>query len=215
VRLAEQSADLLANWRGSRDHAGLTADLWDDPYLLVSPCNEQDIEPSPPSDFVWHAADYERYADFQLRWLDRLDRLVPNRKALTLTGAFAGGHDPMDGPAPVPDGEYQIGAVREMLHAFDVVGVHSYALMNDPNRLSAPWQRNAMWYMLRAWRVPGHKQNECLHRRYRIHQVEPYQHKPDAEHDEARNPYVRKRFFLPPLRSKCDCIHRAANETTC
>ena len=157
VRLAEQTADLLANWRGSRDHAGLTADLWDDPYLLVSPCNEQDIEPSPPSDFVWHAADYERYADFQLRWLDRLDRLVPNRKALTLTGAFAGGHDPMDGPAPVPDGEYQIGAVREMLHAFDVVGVHSYALMNDPNRLSAPWQRNAMWYMLRAWRPVGYK----------------------------------------------------------
>lgn len=157
VKLAEQTADLFTHWRGSRDHAGLTADLWDDPYLLVSPCNEQDIEPSPPSDFVWHAADYERYADFQLRWLDRLDRLVPNRKALTLTGAFAGGHDPMDGPAPVPDGEYQIGAVREMLHAFDVVGVHSYALMNDPNRLSAPWQRNAMWYMLRAWRVPGYK----------------------------------------------------------
>jgi hypothetical protein len=47
--------------------------------------------------------------------------------------------------------------MREMLHAFDVVGVHSYALMNDPNRLSAPLQRNAMWYMLRPWRVPGYK----------------------------------------------------------
>ena len=157
VRLAEQTADLLANWRGSRDHSGLTANLWDDPYLLVSPCNEQDIEPTPPADLVWHASDYERYAEWQLRWLDRLDRLVPHRKALTMTGAFAGGHDPIDGPAPVPDGEYRIGAVREMLHAFDVVGLHSYALMNDPARLSAPWQRNAMWYMLRPWRKPGFK----------------------------------------------------------
>ena len=157
VRLAEQAAELLANWRGSRDHSGLTANLWDDPYLLVSPCNEQDIEPTPPADLVWHAADYERYADFQLRWLHRLDQLVPQRKALTLTGAFAGGHDPIDGPAPVPDGEYQIEAVREMLHAFDVVGLHSYALMNDPARLSAPWQRNAYWYMLRPWRKAGYK----------------------------------------------------------
>ena len=157
VRLAEQAAELLANWRGSRYHAGLTANLWEDPYLLVSPCNEQDIEPTPPADLVWSAADYERYARWQMAWLARLDQLVPKRKALTLTGAFAGGHDPIDGPAPVPDGEYQIGAVREMLHAFDVVGLHSYALMNDPARLSAPWQRNAMWYMLRPWRETGYK----------------------------------------------------------
>ncbi len=157
VRLAEQTADLFANWRGSRYHAGLTANLWEDPYLLVSPCNEQDIEPTPPADLVWSAADYERYARWQMAWLARLDQLVPKRKALTLTGAFAGGHDPIDGPAPVPDGEYQIGAVRDMLHAFDAVGVHSYALMNDPARLSAPWQGHAYWYMLRPWRAVGYK----------------------------------------------------------
>lgn len=157
VKLAEQSADLLANWRGSRDHAGLTANLWDDPYLLVSPCNEQDIEPTPPADRVWHASMYEGYARFQLAWLKRLDQLLPRRKALTLTGAFAGGHDPMDGPAPVPDGEYQIGAVREMLHAFDAVGVHCYAHLNEPLRLDAPWQRNAYWGSLRPWRAVGFK----------------------------------------------------------
>ncbi len=157
VRLAEQAAELLANWRGSRDHSGLTANLWDDPYLVVSPCNEQDIEPAPPGDLVWRAADYERYARWQLAWLNRLDQLVPNRKALTMTGAFAGGHDPIDGPAPVPDGEYQVGAVREMLHAFDAVGVHCYAHLHHPERLSAPWQRDAFWYSLRPWRPVGHK----------------------------------------------------------
>lgn len=140
VRWAEETAETLAPW-------------WDDPAIAVSPANEQNIEPSFSPDMA-SVAWYEKIGRFNLAWLRRLDQLVPNRRALTITSALADGHEPPGFPA---DGEYRVGAIRDMLEAFDLVGIHPYGHLEwgAAGVVSVPGGADAFWHMLRPFRPVG------------------------------------------------------------
>lgn len=152
--MAERVADQLAHWRGSRDHADLRANLWDDPFLGVSSGNELNLhhengDPAAGNQWQYQTVDhYKRVADWDMRFWDRIDQLVPQRKALRVSPAFADGHEPLGYPA---DGEYTIPEVRAMLEASDLVGIHPYAILHEQPESGATGKQ-AYWYMLRPFR---------------------------------------------------------------
>lgn len=154
VRYAESIVGVLADWRGSRDQADARLNLWDDPLVAVSPCNEPNLhyecgDPDPGHQPQYQSVEhYIRLARWQLAWLRRVDQLVPNRRALLCTGALADGHEP---PGYAPDGEYGIPAIRDMLQAFDLVGIHPYAILHEQPQSGATGKL-AFWYMLRPFR---------------------------------------------------------------
>ena len=154
---AEHIVGLLSNWRGSRDHAGRTANLWLDPFVGVSSANESNLHyengqpdagQQPQYQTVAH---YQRIAAWDMAFWQRVDELVPNRKALRVSPAFADGHEPPGYPA---DGEYTIPEVRAMLEASDLVGIHPYALLHT-NIQSGALGKDKYWYMLRPFRPVG------------------------------------------------------------
>lgn len=133
--------------------------LVDDRFLCVSFANEQNLH--------YEAGDgdagnqpryrtvtwYERVATWNMAVLRRFDQLASGRRCLTVTSAFAQGHEP---PGYAPDGEYTIPPVREMLHAFDLVGIHPYAELNWHPQSGANGTER-LWYMLRPFRPIGFK----------------------------------------------------------
>jgi hypothetical protein len=154
---AEHMVQLLANWKGSRDQAGMTANLWLDPFVGVSSGNEMNLHyengqpdagQQPRFQTVEH---YQRIAAWDMAFWQRVDELVPGRKALRVSPALADGHEPPGYPA---DGEYTIPAVRAMLEASDLVGIHPYALLHT-NLQSGALGTDRYWYMLRPFRPVG------------------------------------------------------------
>jgi hypothetical protein len=150
---------LLSKWKGSRDHADKTANLWDDPFVGVSSGNELNLhyengDPNGANQWMYQTvAHYEKIAAWDMAFWERVDELVPNRKALRVSPAFADGHEPAN---IAPDGEYTIPAVRAMLEASDLVGIHPYAILHEQPE-SGAIGKLAYWYMLRPFRPKGHK----------------------------------------------------------
>jgi hypothetical protein len=130
-----------------------------DPFVAVSFANEQNLhheagDANPGHQWQYQTVEwYERLATWNLDCLRAFDALAPGRKCLTVTSALADGHEP---PGYPPDGEYTIPLVREMLHAFDLVGIHPYALMHEQPQSGATGKL-AYWYMLRPFRTKGYK----------------------------------------------------------
>jgi hypothetical protein len=154
---AEHIVTLLANWRGSRDHAGKSANLWLDPFVGVSSGNEMNLhhengQPDGGQQWKYQTVEhYTRIAQWDMAFWKRVDELVPERKALRVSPAFADGHEPAGYPA---DGEYTIPAVRDMLLASDLVGIHPYAILHQ-NLQSGALGKDRFWYLLRPFRPAG------------------------------------------------------------
>jgi hypothetical protein len=146
AEVARRCVPLLSEWR---DFLGRSADLWMDPFLCVSPCNEQNLE-GPES--VRH--DYRRHAEWQLRFWDEVDRLRPDRRALSCLGAWAFGHDVTP---DVPDSEYQVPAVRELCRRVDILATHPYANFTFPGggADTADPSKAGYFYLLRDFRPEG------------------------------------------------------------
>lgn len=151
---AEHIVNLLKNWRGSRDHAHLSANLWDDPYVGVSSGNEMNLhhengDPNVGNQWMYQTVEwYNKIAAWDEAFWARVDELVPNRKALRVSPAFADGHEPNGYPA---DGEYTIPAVQRMCLNSDLIGIHPYAILHE-NQESGAVGKKAYWYMLRPFR---------------------------------------------------------------
>lgn len=146
VVVARRSVEMLTNWR---DPEGRTADLWMDPFMTVSPCNEQNLE---GPGHLRH--DYAAHATWQLRFWDEVDRLRPDRQAPSCLGAWAFGHDAVP---DVPDSEYQVPEVRELCERVDILATHPYADLSKPGGGlgTADPDRDAYWYILRDFRPEG------------------------------------------------------------
>lgn len=147
VAWAQHSAAVLSNWR----FEGLSADLWQDPFVCVSPCNEQNIEP-----MLSRSTDaYVLMANWQHKFWNEIDRLIPGRKALSCFGAFAQGHDP--DYADVPDGEYKIPQVKALVERVDIMATHPYGHLEwgAAGPATVPGGADEYWHMLRDFRPEG------------------------------------------------------------
>jgi len=146
--VAQDAVTLLSNWR----FEGLSADLWQDPFVGVSPCNEQNLEPVGNKEYALHAR-------WQLDFWAEVDRLLPKRKALSVLGAWAYGGDVQP---DVPDSEYQVREVRELLTYVDVLATHPYAHYEwglDAGRATVDPARDGCWHLLRDFRPEGWRDN--------------------------------------------------------
>jgi len=151
--IAQQCVKLLSNWQGG----GRTANLLMDPYVTVSPCNEQNLEPVGDKDYALHAR-------WQLAFWAEMDKIAPDRKATSCLGAWAYGGDIIP---DVPDSEYTDPTVRKLLDYVDILATHPYGHMEFPGGglETLPGGKDAYWHMLRdfrpvGWRddvQPGHK----------------------------------------------------------
>lgn len=148
-RWARHAVDRLSNWQGASDHHQLHADLFLDPRVAFSPFNEQDIEPA-WVEYMQSVEWYKKIAATHLIWLDEMFKARPDRRCLFMTGALAGGHNP-GGSAGIPDSEYMIPEMRDMLRAFDIVGGHCYGQLNN-NAAWGMFGPIAKYYGLRLFR---------------------------------------------------------------
>lgn len=143
-RVAQQAVTLLSSWR----YEGQSANLWDDPFVGVSPCNEQNLEPVGNKEYGLHAR-------WQLAFWAEIDRLIPKRRALSVLGAWAYGGDLVP---DVPDSEYTDPDVRRLLASVDVLATHPYGHLEWPGeqgRATVDPARDAYWHLLRDFRPAG------------------------------------------------------------
>ena len=129
--------------------------LWADPYCLISPANEQNIE---LRGRMIHQVTgparrdlYGAIGRWNLEFWREVDRQVPNRRALALWSALAEGHDMEPG---VPDSEYSHPTIRQALDYVDVLATHPYADLRA-NAESGATGEARWWHMLRPWRPAG------------------------------------------------------------
>lgn len=161
AEVARRVVPHYANWR-STDRDGQPvrgANLWDDPLVGISPCNEQNLEG--PATNWWgltpdqRSALLEQWATWQLRFWDEVDRLLPNRKAVSVLGALAYGGDWWP---DVPDSEYQHPRWRELCQRVDVLATHPYGHLDwgdEKGRATVDPARDAYWHILRDFRPEG------------------------------------------------------------
>lgn len=170
--VARRAVALLSNWRsaGRDGHPVLTADLLMDPRVLLSPCNEQNLEGDWPPGGWWGMTETERAeilrreAQWQLDFWSEMDRLRPDRRCLSMLGALAFGGDWLN---DVPDSEYTHPVWRKLLAYVDVLATHPYANFSPtgPGPTSADIAGDGYWHLYRdfrpkGWRdsrQPGHK----------------------------------------------------------
>ncbi len=150
----EEDPRALARWA-----AGELGEIWDDPRVLVSPANEQNIELRRGAGWVDQVGERERrdlYARIgQWNWdfWEELDRQRPGRRALALWSALADGHDARPG---VPDSEYQVPEVRAALERVDVLASHPYGKLHwEDGARTVAGGAEEYRHMLRPWRPAG------------------------------------------------------------
>jgi hypothetical protein len=138
--------------------------VWDDPCAAVSSANEQNLhyecgDGDPANQWKYQTADhYTRIARWDMAFWRRVDELVPRRKALRASPAFAYGHDAIPG---TPGSEYQVSAVQEMMEASDILCAHPYAQLNwDIGPLTAPGGQLQYYFMCNDFRPAGWKNSQ-------------------------------------------------------
>lgn len=148
---AQHSVSMLSNWRGPD---GESANIWNDPYVCVSPANEQDIEDRPADTGANTVAEYAEMGRWNRAWAEEVNRLLPNRKALLCWPAFAGGHDAQ---ADDPDSEYAVPEVRDAMRLYEIGAVHLYghAEWGADAGKTMPGGSDQYWHMCRAFRPKG------------------------------------------------------------
>lgn len=148
---AAHTVTMLSDWRGLDGEA---ANLLNDPFVCVSPANEQDIESRVPGTGANSVGEYAEIGRWCEAWAREFDRLTPGRKCLTCWPAFAGGHDarPDD-----PDSEYSVPEVRAAMALYDLGAVHLYghAEWGADAAKTLPGGADEYWHMLRAFRPAG------------------------------------------------------------
>jgi len=149
---AAHAVKMLSSWV---DPDGQRVNLLDDPFVCVSPANEQDIESRAPGTGANSVAEYAVIGQWCLDWAREFDRLTPGRKCLTVWPAFAGGHDAQPDD---PDSEYAVAEVKAAMALYDLGAVHLYGHaewgpIEGPKTL--PGGVDAYWHMLRAFRPKG------------------------------------------------------------
>lgn len=125
-----------------------------DPYALISPANEQNLEARHPVQTLSHADKlllYRKIGRWCLDWLDELNKQAPGRRCRTMFPALAAGHDPIKGR---PDSEFEVAEIARAVEAFDVLGVHSYAEF-PIGKHTAAGKSEQWWYQMRPWRAAG------------------------------------------------------------
>ena len=143
--------------RWAEDVVRALGNAWDDPLCGVSSGNELNLHHEngdPDMGHQWQyqtVEHYQRVAAWDMAFWRRVDELVPNRKALRVSPAFADGHEPPGYPA---DGEYTIPEVRVMLEASDLIGIHPYAKLHE-NIQSGTLGTERYWHMARPFRPVG------------------------------------------------------------
>lgn len=148
---AEHSVELLAHW----SFDGVSANLWDDPFVGVSPANEQNIEGWVITNLPYHErpAAYAKVAQWNMAFWKRVDQLVPNRRALSVWSALAQGHDVYPNN---PDSEYTVPEIRDAIAYCDVGASHPYGHLTDfPDGRDLPGGADEYWGMLRDFRPVG------------------------------------------------------------
>lgn len=163
---AEYTVRLLGRWVG---HNYPEANLWADPYVGVVLANEQNIEQPDLAACSWFSIPgpttaarvaasidrYKRIAEWNTRAWDRIDQLVPERKALAVWSALAEGHD---SKPDSPESEYQIPELRAAILRTDVLNAHPYSHKSArDNRPDNPGEANQYWGLLRPFRPAGYR----------------------------------------------------------
>ncbi len=148
---------------GAVRSGGKTYDLWEDPFVCVSAANEQnlhyeagDLDPANQPGYQT-VAWYEFLAKWNLTFWREVDRLRPDRAALSCWSALAYGHEP---PGTSPDAEYQIPAIREAIDYCDLGASHPYAHLNWlGGAATVDRDRDGYYHLFRPFRpanLPGH-----------------------------------------------------------
>lgn len=129
----------------------------DDPFVCLSPANEQDLAiegheyaAKPGRDGVEQWV-YEEIWRWQLGWLRRMRQIAPGIACRLGTAPLAGGHDIPGWP---PDYEYQLPEFRALAEEADCVWIHAYA---DKAWGDVP-ERDGYWYGLRPLRPRGYRE---------------------------------------------------------
>lgn len=143
---AEHSVRMLSAWKNGAQ----TANLWEDPFVCVSACNEQNLEPY----LATTPAEYDKMGKWQIDFWSEVDRLIPGRKALSCFGALASGHD---AAADTPDSEYQVPAIKDAVQRVEIMATHPYGHMEwgAQGDKTLPGGSDAFWHMLRDFRPKG------------------------------------------------------------
>lgn len=131
--------------------------VWADPRCIVSALNEPDIERPVPIGFLpsgQRAPEYGRIGRFDVEFWDEVDvALQGRRRCLASTSPLAGGHDMTPG---VPDSEYTHPDMRRAIERCDVIGIHTYALLDrSKGERTTATGADRFYYMLRPWRKAG------------------------------------------------------------
>lgn len=155
LRWAQHAVDFLSRV----ESGGRTFNLWQDPFVGISPANEQNLhyesgDPDPGNQWKYQTPEaYTRIGEWNLAFWREVDRLLPERKALAVWSALAYGHDAVPG---VPDSEYQVPAIREAIEYCDLMASHPYGHLDWPEgAATVPGGDDQFWHMLRDFRPAG------------------------------------------------------------
>lgn len=157
---AEHIVEHLSRFESPNGHF---VNLWEDPFVTVYFANEPNlhVEHNDIAGNQWKYCSqdaYERIARWHLTVFSRVDELLGNsREARIGTSPFAHGHDPhtVSNPAyAVPDGEYLIPAVQEMMFhpIVSQVMANFYAHGRDKNTVVGDARWFHLWRSLRPHR---------------------------------------------------------------
>lgn len=153
---ARHAATVLSRVRSG----GKEYDLWRDPFVGVSAANEQNLhsecgDGNPANQWRYHTPEhYGRIGRWNLDFWREVDRLIPDRKALSVWSALAYGHDAEPG---IPESEYRVPALRDAIDACDVLATHPYGHLEWPEgEATVPGGEDRFWHMLRDFRPAGY-----------------------------------------------------------
>ena len=156
VAFGRHIARKLSRWVG---HNYPETNLWLDPNVAASLCNEQNIEGWVVSHLGGEAerrAAYAKIGRWQLVAWMALDAELQNmgieRKAMSCWGALAYGHDMIP---DVPDSEYQHPDIRAAIDYCDLLAAHPYGKRGHPSSYSDSNHKNRWFRMSRPFRAPG------------------------------------------------------------
>lgn len=129
-----------------------------DPYVCLSPANEQDLasegHPDAASGSHPNVSEtlYTHIWDWQVRWVHEMRRLAPGMACKLGTAPLAGGHDM---PGYPPDYEYQLPGFKTLARITDCLWIHAYT--------QGAWgdtpEHNGYWYGLRPLRPAGYRED--------------------------------------------------------
>lgn len=146
--------------------------LLDDPMVIISPANEQNIE-AEKKIHLYQGQDrldlYRRIGVWNIEFWNELASIAPARRCQSGWSALADGHDAYDTSGNpwtqaaadagegVPDSAYMVPEIKAAIDSVGWLMTHPYADYRNGLRgiEGRPAGSAAYWHMLRPWRSPG------------------------------------------------------------